>query len=931
VKNYNQKLLAIAISLASGVAFADGKIEGQIKTKDAVHGLGDAKVTLNELQRSVITTGGGRFIFDNVPAGRYTLLVDYVGAKPITREIVVEDDLVTRSDISLESLYSEEILVQGQAAGAAGALNRQRHAQEILSVVDADAIGELSDANVTEALNRLSGISIESDQGEGRFVRIRGAGADLNTVTVNGITVPSPEAGSRAVALDVIPSELVEMLEVSKTSTPDKDANSLGGNIEIKSTSAFDRPDGAVTAKVAANYNTNSEETTPKASFSLSKLFADETLGVAAAISYEERNMVTHNVETDGAWEPQSEFDFDNSGSFDDHFTPPEVEQRFYDVTRKRLGTSLNINYRPTDNSEYYVRTLYSNFEDNEIRQKVEWKFEDASQIADLTAASGTVYDGFEMQRELKKRDEEQSIFSTAIGGDWYGDVWNVSASLGYSVSEEKEPGRYDAVFENKFEDSMAEATWNGTEQPILSGSDVIYDASGFELDEIVILDGVSSDDQLQYQIDFERDFPAFGTNGALKFGAKGSARETKYDVESEVWTDFDTAGSLAQFSNGNFPYPWGQRGPEVSSSLVGDFIAAAQEGRDYEVDELASIEETFAPQYEITEDTTALYAMHTIEWQDTSLIYGVRWQTVATDLMGYDVELQVTEDLATGDDIETIDVVARNYSSDEDFLLPSIHLKHKLNASWQTRAAITTSAVRPTFDQMSPSAFIENDNGDLEGEFGNPELDAMKSTGLDWTIEYYGQENLSNFTAGLFYKDITDFIYETDVSSLPEWSHFDEAISYRNSDSASIAGAEVAYVKRFNSGFLVTANATMTDSEANYTSRETTSLPGQSDLSANFIVGWENEHLSARLATSYKSKYLISVDLDESAKDTYQDAQTNIDFSLRADVAGFEVSFDALNITNEPYYAYTGSSKYNLQYEEYGRSYRLGFKWNNF
>jgi len=119
-----------------------------------------------------------------------------------------------------EASATEHVEVVGQAAAIDQALKEQRSADSIKSVVHADGVAQLPDQNVAEAAQRLPGISVERDQGEGRFVSVRGLGPDLNSVTINGTLVPAPESARRAVALDVLPSELVQSLSVIKTLTP---------------------------------------------------------------------------------------------------------------------------------------------------------------------------------------------------------------------------------------------------------------------------------------------------------------------------------------------------------------------------------------------------------------------------------------------------------------------------------------------------------------------------------------------------------------------------------------------------------------------------------------------------------------------------------------------------------------------------------------
>ncbi|MBT9526060.1 MAG: TonB-dependent receptor plug domain-containing protein, partial [Rhizobacter sp.] len=103
----------------------------------------------------------------------------------------------------------ERVMITGQAAATDRALADQQAADNIISVVRSDGIGRLPDKNAAEALQRVPGVSIERDQGEGRYVRVRGLGPDLNAVTINGSLVPSPERDRRAVMLDVLPSSLI--------------------------------------------------------------------------------------------------------------------------------------------------------------------------------------------------------------------------------------------------------------------------------------------------------------------------------------------------------------------------------------------------------------------------------------------------------------------------------------------------------------------------------------------------------------------------------------------------------------------------------------------------------------------------------------------------------------------------------------------------
>ena len=132
----------------------------------------------------------------------------------------------------------DEILVVGSRASLSSAIQKQRDSNKVSGVVDSDAIGNFADINVAESLRRISGIMVENDQGEGRYVSVRGMNTDLNSMTINGVTTASPE-DRRGVILDGVPSDLLQTMTVYKTLTPDLDAYTIGGAIDLETITAF--------------------------------------------------------------------------------------------------------------------------------------------------------------------------------------------------------------------------------------------------------------------------------------------------------------------------------------------------------------------------------------------------------------------------------------------------------------------------------------------------------------------------------------------------------------------------------------------------------------------------------------------------------------------------------------------------------------------
>ena len=788
------------------------------------------------------------------------------------------------------------IEVIGQAASLEQSLREQRASDRIENVVKADGIGQLPDDNAAEALQRVPGISIERDQGEGRFIRVRGLNPDLNAVTINGSLVPAPESERRAVALDVLPAELLQSVSVVKTLTPDMDANSLGGTVEVESLSAFDYKGDYYSLSVESSYDDNTGEYSPKYAAAFSHRFGEgERFGIAAAINFHDRSFGSDNVETGGDWD------------FDDGARLASVEQRDYSIERERLGAALNLDFRPDDDSKYWLRTLYSRFADQEYRQLLKAEFEES--LAD--GETGAV----EVERELKDREETQIIYSIVLGGEHQFDTWLVSGQLGYGRAGEDNPNQLDpAVF--SADDGIG--GFANSRRPQLQLEESLYQADSFSLDEAELADSDTTDTEHNARLDFGRGFTWGDADTTLKFGAKLSRREKDNDVNVWAFEDFgdfgisDEALNLATLSAGTTDYALGRFGPAISSDAVRQLLS--QLDRDEFYDEEASRIEDFTMQ----EDIDSAYIMQTMDWEAWRLIAGVRFES--------------THFAAKGTGLRDGEFEPVQQSRDDDHWLPGLHGRYLYDDNTQLRLALTHSVVRPTFGERAPGFVIDGD----EAEFGNPDLKPLQSRNLDAGIEhFFGKASV--LSAFLFHKNIDNFVYQTDLAGSGDWVDFAEAISFANGDSASVYGLELAWSQKFGNGFLLAANATITDSDAEIRNgsgdTRDISLPSQSDVTGNLTIGYESETLSLRLTGNYKSEYLYEIaDISDENYDVFVDSQTQYDLSARLFLSkGLQLYVEARNLSDEPYYAYTGRRAYNHQYEQYGPSYSIGLSYSQF
>lgn len=916
---------AIALSSAALTSQADGILEGRIIDASTQNPINGVVVSIKDLNRDVLVNNKGAFRLPKLKAGTYEVVVTLGDQSIHQTQITITDNEVTRSDITIDTADEamEEIVVVGQAAQMQRALDRQRHSDNMISAINADAIGQLPDSNAAEALQRIAGISIERDQGEGRFVRVRGISPDLNAVTVNGTQLPAPESGRRAVALDVIPSDLISSLVVTKALTPDMDANAIGGSIEVESLSALDREGAFYTVNSSMSYDEHTSETSPSIAATGGNTFEfsnGHRLGVASAISYDKRKFGSDNVETGAKWDGDE---------------LEELEQRDYTLERERIGAALNLDYEIDLNNSLYARTLYSKYTDDEQRLANVIEFgamEFDADEGENVFEGGSRAEGdtglAEVNRELKDRAETQTILSTTLGGEHFIDDWTVEYAVGYSKADEDEPGGISgAVFKQEEVPGMG---FNNSRQPdVISGSEFL-DASAYELDKIEYEEALTEDVQTSFKFDITKDL-YFNDNPAIvKFGAKSSQRKKSQQLQAYEFEDFTDNGftddqiTMDKFTSGSVDYNLGNFGPNIDPASIQNVISQLDKSN------FINEEDSAIEDYEIEEDINAAYLMGRIDLEDTRILAGVRYEGTKQTFEGYQYD--------------DGDITLLNSKNDYDHILPSLHVKHELGNDSQLRFAYSNAVVRPTFEQLSPGTKVDGD----ETEKGNTNLKAMESANLDFGWEIFTGD-AGAISAFVFHKDIKNFTYETEFASI-EGADVKEITTYDNGESATLTGIELGFSQKLSmlpspfNGVLIGLNAAYSESDASISAQEEDEgsistitrdipLPNQSDMTGNFILGYEKNKIMLRLAANYKSEYLLEVNNPtDKAEDVYQAAQTQWDFSAAYNVLdNLKVTFEVSNLTDEPYYTYQDNESLNAQYEDYGPTYRVGLTFNNF
>lgn len=463
--------------------------------------------------------------------------------------------------VASDAVDLDRIEVRAQLESQIRAVDLKRSSDAIEDAVSSDALGQYPDKNVAESLQRLPGISVTRDQGEGRFVVIRGLDANLNSVSVDGIAIGTPEDSSRAAPLDVIPSDSTERLRVVKSPTPDMPGDAIGGAVLVESASAFDRNGRSLRGKIEGSHQQLSGETSPKAAFNYSEVFND-TFGVALGVNYQKRRFESDNTEV--------EYDSEDDAVPGD-VTAINLQHRKYEIERKRIGANLNLDWRPNEDSKYYLRTLYSQFDDAETRQRVIFNFDDAKMVktgTDQYRLDGMPKDSID--KRMRYRTKKENTFAASLGGENKLTNAVVDYRIGYTRTEERVNDEMEARFK------LNGKAFNGTldqssRLPSYSFDNPQWlDNSNYAFDRFVLSPKQVNDKEHSAQVNVRFD----GDSSSIKFGLLGRWRDRDVNVdERELRVGPKVA--LSSWSTSSPEHRHGNLGDGMDSAAMRAFWAA--------------------------------------------------------------------------------------------------------------------------------------------------------------------------------------------------------------------------------------------------------------------------------------------------------------------------------------------------------------------
>lgn len=926
-------------------------VRGQVTSADGMPVAG-AEVRIKHLPSGAVTrseTGSsGEFSKSGLLVGgpyEIRVVADDYGTE-VQDDIFLQAGSQNPQAIALERIDSiiDRLVVHGQRLSDQRSITRKRNSEAILDAISADEVGKLPVFNAAEAADFLPGVSLERDQGEGRFITIRGAGSRLNNVTINGVNIgsPSEKGDGRRVPLDIIGGEQIRSIEVIKAVTPDMDAQGIGGTANVETQSPFDFEGSTFFTSAAGGYSEFDDRFSFRGSATGTYRFgADDSWGVLGGISYSERDFQSRAVTPDDDWEALGVRQPDGTISVADARITDRWRSLVTDIERERLAGNFAVETRPNENSRYYFRALWSEFNETESRRRSRQTIsdeEDGVNLVDSFSNGVATFSGLRRETELRLERKDKRIFTMSAGGENVRGPLTLEYELAYTENILDEPNQ-----NWRFRNSDTSGTFDT--RPFLITLTPDQDAlnpDDFAFNRLKEQKDFLDDETISGALDatWEADFISEGSY--LKAGVDIRDRESDQDINAVRNTSGDRC-TLGQFGLSAGPRTVNvdgqsfQIGPIIDTEALQEFLDA--DNGCIVVDEDKTDIENLIDDFIVEERVFAGYAMGSFEIGDRLTILG-------------GVRVEHTENEGSGFEIaeETVETAPISNEGDYTNALPNLHLRYRLGENTQARFAWTNTVGRPALNDLAPRRSVEftEDPDDPEffnGSFsdGNPNLDPFTSSNLDVSFEHYLEDNLGIVSVALFYKDIEDFIVEETVDLAGGSSGVDEftfsGLTFTelrvtrpvNAQDGELLGTELGYTQQwdflpsFFRNFGTSVNYTYVDGELNLDGR-TVGFPKQSEHIFSVRGFYESEKVEVNITFNRTSEFLDEVG-GGPAGDIFINDSERLDLNARYRIGnGVSAFVEWRNINNEPEREFQATPRQVTGFSEQGETVFLGF-----
>jgi TonB-dependent receptor len=718
---------------------------------------------------------------------------------------------------------ASEIVVTGIRASLDSARGIKRQSSGIVDAIATQDFGKLPDANLAESLQRVTGVSIDRSGGEGAFITVRGFGPEFNTVLVNGRQIATPtdpsQASGRAFSFDTLASELVAGVEVYKSSTARYQSGGVGSTVNIRTAHPFDFKGMKLFASADVNYDENARKAGPDGSFLFSDTFAEGRLGVLVSGSYQKRHTRLSQAQTDG-WlvNPDVPAGQVNGGAGvtsgsnpqGNIFIPQNFDSRVTREDRERIGGTLVIQYKPTDDITATADALYTRFTNTtDARSYGHWFT--ASNLTNVTTdANGTAIDltqatGIASDFHNKKFDKKTNTREFGLNLNWRMTP-NLTLDLDgtYSRARELPNGGKEAYLallgyltgSDRYQSDGKTLPFTTETLPTFAnpsspcGSAVtnsgvpatgnVVGAGQPLCQHVMLLRGYGIKDEV-YQGRADLTYKNDSSEGLIRtnlgFYYSHDRKDTSlysndggtgcttcgYNLPAPAGLGISVFNARNSFLSGvggagRLPTQWQTfSGPDLF-----DLITAQQRASNPNF--------TFAPPLVndtiVTERVIGGYLetefAGDLAGRPFSVVAGVRFENTQTSVDGlataYTALIKLANDQTQYGSVSSGSTRTRGNNTYSN-VLPSMAFKWLLTDKLTARFAASETITRPTLEQLSPvTTLLTLRPGNFAAAQGNPDLKPFKSSNLDLALEYY-YGRTSYISLGAYYKSVNNFI----------------------------------------------------------------------------------------------------------------------------------------------------------------------------
>ena len=855
----------------------------------------------------------------------------------------------------------QEVVVYGIRASLRESLQAKKDAPNIQDDLTAEDVGKFPDKNLAEALQRIPGVDISRDFGEGERINLRGTAPSLTQALLNGHGLSTADwfildqqNATRSFNYLMLPADLIGKVEVMKSAQADVQEGGIGGTVNIETRRPLDLDPVTAYVSVEGARSARAAKTDPYATGLVSFRDADSRFGFLLAAIYQERNIRRDGFEVLG-YAPLSSV---VTGSTNPTLVPTLINSALFEQDRIRKGANFTAQVRPTDQLEFNLNGLLSIFNAENTNQS--WLADPQRALANGGSISNCIVDNgacvagtvssktngtsdfaffYDSFHRIAKTTTHNLDLDTKYTPD---STWTVHLDIGWTDAVGKTdpqyfpefgaPGSFTYDFRNGAPQVTPIANGNGTTVNFSNPNSFAFDFAN--------ADQFENDDRETYVYADALKNLDFGVLKSIKFGVKGTNHQrdafgnfTTYGAFSApiLQKNIPTSAWSAGLSPGNFLSGISIPGSLTQAWIVNPGFAAQVLG-----DQVNVAGRVPYPQgsFSVNEKTSGGYVMGNFAGDSWRGNVGVRFAHTQENL-------NAAQFVANPNLPGVIPSLFGAYipvtaSKSYNDVLPSLNVSYDVTRDVVVRFAAAKVMARPDYTDMVPRVILNT--GALTGTAGNPNIDPYRATQEDLSIEWYPNKdtayslalynkNLKNFIVDNPKTEILPFSGKTAPSALcttvsPNLFNCPFAIDERaNGGSGTLRGVELALTQSIWGGFGVQANYTYSDAKLD----SGNPFPGNSKNTYNVTGYFENQLFSARLAYTYRSAYFVQFD-----RTTNLDAAPlkSLDASFAWNVTRYAaVTFEAQNLTDAKVVQYADVPSHPRAIYDNGRVYFAGVK----